>query len=94
MIITQGAFGRYYLQHPTRRQLAWAGHGYSTHCNGVPTGPWQICNFSSRQQAMAYRLQAWNLIGPSLQEATCAAEMALTDSKKGPHLGSDAPGGN
>lgn len=52
--IERGAFDRWYIFHPWRKDLAWSGAKWAETVNGIPRGRFGICNFSSAAEALDY----------------------------------------
>ena len=55
--IERGAFGRFYIAHPTLAGLAWSGTSWEPHLDGLPAGRAQIANFETEEEARAYQVR-------------------------------------
>jgi hypothetical protein len=94
MIATQTASGKWYLEHPERRDRAWTGDGFRTHRNGISTGPYKILLFSSKRDAVLYRLGVWHTLDRKLQEAINKRMIEILEAKKAPQMPVEASGGS
>ena len=54
MVPRLGRFNRWYIGNIDIPYVAWTGSRWDLHNDGLPTGPFQICNFNSEYDAQKY----------------------------------------
>jgi hypothetical protein len=53
--LRQGLFDRWYIFYPSSEPRAWSGSRWvPANPNGIPTGQFQVCNFSTEEEAREY----------------------------------------
>jgi hypothetical protein len=52
--LAENVFGRWVIVNGTHEDLAWSGSHWVPHRHGIPSGDAQICNFTTRQEALEY----------------------------------------
>lgn len=60
--LLEGVLGRWIIVSGNHEDLAWSGSRWVPHRHGFPTAGVQICNFETREEALAYANEHFKVI--------------------------------